>query len=123
MKYGGNPIFHGWLAAFTIVLALAATGVNVLWRGSDTPARVGSPLGVLSATLFVAAIVVRALPSQLLRLLLCGSLACASASIALVLGFPQSGDSSARTLSVLTSALILIVSTVALLSARPTDER
>jgi hypothetical protein len=121
MKDDSGAIFQRSLAGLAILLALAAVVVSTGWGVSSVPARIGSPLGVLSATLFVTAIVVRALPGRLLSLLLCGSLACAAASIALVLGFPQSGDGMARTLSILASLLIVVLSTVVLVGPRPSS--
>ncbi|MBV8148324.1 MAG: hypothetical protein JO092_04470 [Candidatus Eremiobacteraeota bacterium] len=113
-----DKVFPRSLAAIAVVLALVVIVPSLVL--SHGPAHIGSMLGILSVALFVAAAVGRALSVAFQRLLLCGSLACAAASIALFWGLSPSSAVTGRTLALVASVLIVVTSTVALASDRPT---
>ena len=113
-----DKAFPRLLGAIAVVLALVVIVPSLIL--SHGHAHVGSALGICSVALFVAAAVGRVLPVPFQRLLLCGSLGCAAASIALYWGLSPSASMTGRTLALVASVLIVVTSTVALASDRPT---
>jgi hypothetical protein len=109
--------FQRALAVIAVLLAVVAIGPSLVFSHEAT--RVGSALGIFSVALFVAAAVGRALAVAFQRVLLCVSLACAAASIALFWGLHPNGAGLSRTLALVVSVLIVVTSTVALANDRP----